>query len=89
MKRSLKASAEQIVKGYREVCTMTPHVPCIPEESSDNAIRLAVHYLKLADVKRRILEAYNIQNENLLKGALLDMIGDHPPPPQPELLKII
>ena len=45
MKRTPREAAERIIAGYREVCTMTPHVPCVPEDSSDNAVILAVAYL--------------------------------------------
>ena len=45
MKRTLAECAQRIINGYREVCTMTPHVECKPEESSDHAVRLAVNYL--------------------------------------------
>ncbi len=48
MKRTLSECAQRIINGYREVCTMTPHVECKPEESSDHAVRLAVHFQSLA-----------------------------------------
>lgn len=42
----LTKAAERIIEGYREVCrVMTPHVPCKPENSTDKAVMLAVHYL--------------------------------------------
>lgn len=49
MKRTPREAAERIIAGYREVCTMTPHVPCVPENSSDNAVILAVTYLQEHD----------------------------------------
>ena len=46
MKRTSREAAERIIAGYREVCTMMPHAPCVPEDSSDNAVILAVEYFK-------------------------------------------
>lgn len=45
-RKTPREAAERIIAGYREVCTMTPHVPCVPENSSDNAVILAVEYLR-------------------------------------------
>lgn len=74
--RTLEENAERIIKGYREVCTMTPHVPCRPEESSDNAVRLAVHYLKLQEVRNRLVKAYTTRDDTLFDDALCDMLGN-------------
>lgn len=50
MKRTPREAADRILQGYRQVCEiMTPHASFAPEESSDNAVILAVEYLREHD----------------------------------------
>ncbi len=71
--RTLQEAAERIVRNYEEVCQGMPPGNT-PESSTDNAVRLAVHYLKnvmvAGNVCEDLLRAYNQKDDVLFDRAL-------------------